>query len=232
MTDYRIVTRHVRYWRGNVHKWSNVWPFTGTLSVGNYGTALDYMHDLEQSVNYPDPSGEGGGVWEIVLYDQAVGGVPVAVRTYFDPATPSAWIPYTGSWWTVTSVRLAEPAETALSVKWQGGYSRTGKPVYFRKWFHAVPITAALPGAPDVPTAQSTAIAADLTAQLNGIGGLGAPMGRGSRLASTSPIVDGFYGNHQMPRGRRKQPTKVASNVVHLPPGLLVVPGSDGSLEG
>lgn len=232
MTNYRIVSRHVRYWRGAIHKWSNVWPFTGTIATGSYATAIDHIHTLEQGVNYPDPSGGGGGLWEIALYNQASGGVAQAVATYFDPATPGAWIPYSGAGWLVSSVRLAEPAEAALSAKWQAGLSSSGKPVYFRKWFHAVPIVNALPGSADVSPAQATALMGIMTAELNAVGGLGAPMGNGARLAGTSGTVQSFYGNHQMPRGRKKPPTRVSSDVVHLPPGLLVVPGSDGSLEG
>lgn len=232
MTNYRIVARHVRYWRGAVHKWSNVYPFSGTIATGQYANAISYIHNLEQSVCYPAPGGGGGGVWEIALYNQSSGGVAQAVQTYFDPATPSSWIPYIGDAWASLSQELVSNAECALSVRWQAGLSSSGKPVFFRKWYHAVPNNPSPPPTPDVSAANATSIASYLTANLNSVGGLGAPMGNGSRLASTTPLVATWYGNHQMPRGRKRQPTRVASDVVHLPPGLLIVPGSDGSLEG
>jgi hypothetical protein len=234
MTNYRIVARHVRYWRGIVHKWSNVYPFTGTLSSGDYGTALGHIHDAEQSVCYPAPGAAGGGIWETALYNQASGGVPVAVATYFDyfdPDTVGDWIPYDGDAWEFTTDELLSAAEAALSVRWAAGLSSSGKPVFFRKWFHAVPVNPSSPPAPDVTSTNRTSIATILTVHLNAIGGLGAPMGNGGRLASSTPLVDQFFGAHQMPRGRRRPPTRIMSGVVGLPPGLLIVPGSDGSLD-
>lgn len=231
MTDYRIVSRHVRYWRGNVHKWSTVWPFVGTISSTNYSPAIDAIHEMEQAVCYPAPGGGGGGIWEVAMYDQSSGGVPVLVKSYFDPETPGTWVPYSGSAWSSLTTALEGNAEVALQAEWLAGLSRTGKPVRFRKWFHAVPQLASGNTSPDVNSGNRASLVSVMTSYLNSIGGLGAPMGRGSRLAGTSGTVLAFYGNHQMPRGRRKAPMRISSSIVKLPPGLLVVPGSDGSLD-
>lgn len=232
MAEYRAVVRHVRYWRGNIHRWSTVYRFSGTVSSGDIPTAIGYIHNMEQAVCYPAPGGGGGGIWEIAFYNQASGGVPISVTTYFDPSTPGTWIPYDGSAWSSLTTALEGNAEVALQVKWLAGLSSSGKPVAFRKWYHAVPQLASGNTAPDVSTGNRTSIQNVIQSQLAPVAGLGLLLGNSSRIAAATPVVQAFFGNHQMPRGRRKAPTKVASNVVHLPPGLLVVPGSDGSLEG
>jgi len=205
MTDYRVVVRHVGYWRGTVHKWSTVYPLTGALSSGDYGTVLDAYHDLDDGVCYPDPSGNNGGVWEVALYDQATGGVPIAVQTYFDPDTPGSWVKYSGAGWSSTTVANEKVAEVSLQVEWPAGLGRTGKPVLFRKWYHAVKISVAAEGGSDIAAGDVTALGTFIHAQTAIAAGLGVPMGNSSRLAATTPVVLTHYGAHQMPRGRRKR---------------------------
>lgn len=231
MTDYRAVMRHVRYWRGNVHKWSTVYPLTGTISSANYATVLADLRTMEQNVCYPAPGGGGGGLWEAALYDQASGGVPVLVQSFFDPDTPGTWIPYAGAAWSSLTTALEGNAEVALQVEWLAGLSRTGKPVRFRKWYHAVPQLASGNTAPDVSVTNRNSIGSEIQGDLAAIAGTGLLLGNARRLAAATPEVLAFFGAHQMPRGRRKQPTRISSSVVKLPPGLLVVPGSDGSLD-
>lgn len=231
MTDYRAVSRHVRYWRGQVHKWSTVYPLTGSISPGDYFSALTHIHEMEQAVCYPAPGGAGGGNWEVALYDQATGGVPIQVITYFDPEIPGDWIPYTGTAWSSLTTALEGNAEVALQVEWLAGLSRTGKPVSFRKWYHAVPQLASGNTAPDVNSTNRTAIAGTIQANLAPLGGLGLLLGNGRRLAAATPLVSSFFGNHQMPRGRRRLVRTAARPASSFPPGLLVVPGSDGSLS-
>lgn len=228
MTDYRIVTRHVRYWRGAVHRWSNVYPFTGTIASGNYAACIAAMHTAEQAINYYTGTPPiTGGNYEIAMYNSATGGVPVDVVTYFDYTAPGSWIPYTATAWG-TSSAYEQVAEVALAVRWQGGLSRTGKPVYFRKWYHSVPSSTATGSARDVSTAAVLNIGNALTTALNTVGGFGAPMGRGGRLASSSPIVGIYYENHQMPRGRRRKALVSASGqyngpAIHYPASPPVV---------
>lgn len=206
MTDYRMVARHVAYWRGAIHHWSTVWPFVGTLTTANQGPAIAAIKTLEQAVGYKGRTGEApGGLYEIALYDQATGGVPIDVATYFDPTTPGAWVDYASTGWGSVASACDSSLESALGVRWAAGLSSSGKPVYFRKWFHAIPSSLAVPGAVDVTSTSVTLLASALTTGLNTVGGLGAPMGRGSRLAATTPVINPFYENHQMPRGRRRK---------------------------
>lgn len=231
MTEYRVVVRHVRYWRGTIHRWSNVYPLSGNISAGDYNTVLANVHEMEQSVCYPHPSGQGGGIWEMALYNQSSGGVPVSVISYFDPSAPGAWVPYSGGSWPSLSAELETVAETALQVEWPAGLSRTGKPVLFKKWFHAVPASSALPGAQDISTATANAIRDTIQNYMSIVGGRGAPLGNSRRLAAATPVVKVFYGNHQMPRGRRRLVRAAARPASSFPPSLLVVPGSDDSLS-
>lgn len=205
MTNYRIVVRHVRYWRGLPHKWSTVYPFVGTITSGNYGAAIAAIKTMEQSVCYALTGPVEGGIWEIALYNQSSGGVPQDIVTYFDPDTPGSWVAYTGSAWSAASEQLVPAAEVALGVRWAAGLSSSGKPVFFRKWYHAVPQVATAGATPDVSSANITTLVAALTTGINAVGGLGAPMGSGGRLAALTPVVSPFYENHQMPRGRRRK---------------------------
>lgn len=229
--DYRMVVRHVRYWRGTPHKWSQVFPFTGSISAGNYGAAINALHVGVQQICFQPTSATYGGNYAIALYNSATGGVPVAVTTYFDPDTTSAWVQYDGSAWGTHGQPAEAAAEVAMGIRWAAGLSSSGKPVYFRKWVHAVPISTAAPGVRDISTTAAGAIANAMTSAQNAIGALGLQLGNGSRLASLSPVVEPYYENHQMPRGRRRLVRAAARPASSFPPSLLVVPGSDGSLE-
>lgn len=233
MTDYRMVTRHVRYWRGSVHRWSNVYPLTGTISAGNYAAAIAAMYAMEQKVCYTPTAVVDGGLYEIALYDHASGGVPIAVNTYFPYATPGAWIPYTATAWDSHAYLTIPAAEVALQVEWPAGLSRSGKPVTFKKWYHSVPQPLTGPGTVDVTAASNASLVTALMTGMAAIGGLGILLGNSSRLAATTPVVRSFYGNHQMPRGRRRKPLSLAGgSAERFPAGILIVPGSDGSLSG
>lgn len=231
MTDYRVVVRHVRYWRGAVHKWSTVYPLNGSVSSGDYASICDVAHTLDNGVCFPGSVGLAGGIYEVSLYNVATGGVPIAVHNYFDPDVPSAWLAYTGSGWPSGPTIVEPAAEVALQVEWNAGFSSSGKPVRFRKWYHAVPVADSSPGAPDLDSDQLTSLAAWLNVRVSSFAAYGAVLGNASRLASTTPQISPYYGNHQMPRGRKRKPLKVSSATVKLPAGILVVPGSDGSLD-
>jgi hypothetical protein len=230
MTQYRIVARHVRYWRGQVHRWSTVYPLSGSISAGSYAGVIAALKTMEQAVNFKNTTGAvSGGLYEIALYDHLTGGVPVAVATYFPYATPGSWIPYTGTGWT-SSGPLLETAEAALDVRWAAGLSSSGKPVYFRKWYHAVLDSQAVAGGVQVGTTDVASLTTVLTTGIAAMSALGGTLGNSSRLAATTPIIDVYYGNHQMPRGRRRKALVSAGGRVSFPASLLVVPGSDGSL--
>lgn len=231
MSDYRMVVRHVRYWRGAIHKWSTVYPFVGTIASGDIPTAIAAMLTLENGVCHNQATTLGGGVYEIAVYNSATGGVPVAVASYFDPDVPAGWHAYTNAGWTTSYTAIIDAAEVALQVEWAAGLSSSGKPVHFRKWYHSVPVTSPVPGAVDVLAVDTASLAAYIHTQLAVIGGLGLLLGRGSRLAATTAVVSSYYGNHQMPRGRRKKALVSSSGKVSFPASVLVVPGSDGSLS-
>lgn len=231
VTDYRMVARHVRYWRGAMHKWSTVYPMTGTLPSGDYASAIAVLKTFEQGINWPGTGVVEGGLYEIALYDQSSGGVPVGVASYFDETVYADWVAYLGTFWVGANAVVNPSAEVALQWSVAAGLSSSGKPVHFRKWFHAVPVSVAAAGAQDVTSGSITAMEAGSATFLNALGALGAPLGRGSRLAATVAVVNPFFGNHQMPRGRRRPALVSASGKTRFPAGLLTVPGSDGSLS-
>jgi len=230
MTDYRAVVRHVRYWRGAIHKWSTVYPLTGVLSSGDYAACMGALYDMEQACLFAGNGTTAGGIYEIALYASASGGVPVYSNVYFPEAVPASWIPYAQTAWTTTGVPCVDAAEVALQVEWAAGLSSSGKPVFFRKWYHAVAQRAVTPGASDISSSDQTSLTAGFVAGFAAIDGYGVQLGNSVRLAGTTPTVGLFYGNHQMPRGRRKPLGSLTHGSV-LPPGLFIVPGSDGSLD-
>lgn len=223
MTDYRLVSRHVRYWRGSVHRWSTVWRFTGTFTGPGLVSATTALHDLEQGVNYPGISTHQGGLYEISIYDHATGGVPVLTTTYFDWTNPAVWINYTGSAWAAPFGVAVGNAEAAVVAEWHAGVSRTGKPVRFRKWFHMTPVTVASSGGADISPTDVSNIQALIDSKVAVIDGLGVQMGNGSRLAALNCTVLPHYGNHQMPRGRRRRALVTASG--HYTGPSITIPG-------
>lgn len=213
MTNYRAQVHHVRYWRGQIHRWSTVYHFGGIPSPALDAAAAKLVLEADDAMCYTNTN-IYGGTYECNIYDADTGGVPVASVTLFDWQTPSSWIVYGGEGWQTTAPPPCDDAEVALLVEASLGLSKTGKPVNARKWYHAVPQTNQPLGAPQVSAADIT----KLTAQANLIYtclstyGLSANSPSG-RLPGT-PVVKAYYGNHQMPRGRRrKAPVVKASSV-------------------
>ena len=204
MTNYRLVTRHVRYWRGSVHRWSCSYAFTGALTTGMTPSALSSFLAREDVMLYGLDATDGGS-YEAQFYDTDAGGSALATYTAFDWTNPSGWVPHDGSAWTVPADTPAEQiAETALQVTYPGGLGSTGKPVGFRHWFHAVPQSPASAGSADVSPTNVTALEAALASLKSDLASFGIVMGRGGRFAGTG-TVNNHYGNHQMPRGRRRK---------------------------
>lgn len=204
MGTYRGVVRHVRYWRGNIHKWSTSYLFTGTLTTPLDSTACQELAGLDSRMCYKGPD-VAGGVYECQFYDVEAGGAALATVTFFDPLTPASWLPYDGSGWATSDLETDATAENALLVEWAGGLSKSGKPVTFKKWYHAVPAVSPVGGAPQV----SAADVITLTAQANRLNGVIAPYGvvlgsRGGRFAGQARVL-AYYGNHQMRKGRKRR---------------------------
>lgn len=212
MTDYRAIVKHVRYWRGTIHRWSTSYSLTGNGTTPDV-TACQTLLAADDDMCYGGSGSQIGGTYEASFY-RASGGIPVATYTKFDYSVPLDWVVPRGAGW-VSHAALTEPsAETALLVTWPAGYSSTGKPVTFRKWWHMVPVTTAGAGSlPDIPTATITSLvshAQTLATCLAPTYGL--VFGNASRLAGLVPTVDAFYSNHQMPRGRRRSTARLLQN--------------------
>lgn len=204
MTVYRAVVRHVAYWRGNVHRWSTVYHFNGVLSGVIDASACNSVRTLDDHMCY-GPLASDGGTYECEIYDQAEGGVPIASDTTFDWTVPADWPGFSGSAWTTTGAPALISRETALDVKWAAGLSSSGKPVSLRKWYHAVPDNGIVGGEAQVVTADVTSLTTGATALTHALSSHGLLLSSGSgRLAGTATVLD-MYGNHQMPRGRRRK---------------------------
>lgn len=217
MANYKGVVRHVRYWRGSIQKWSTVYPYSGSGAALNTA-ACSTLLAADSAMCYNQTGVKSGGIYQVEFY-LASGGRPLVTLNVFDPEVPTAWVPYLSTDWTLNSSRITEPqAETALGVRWAAGLSSTGKPVYFRKWFHAVPIAGSgTPGTVDVASSEVTALTAgavNLAACLAPTYGLS--LGNARTLAGTAS-VSGYYENHQMPRGRRRRALVSADGTYHGP---------------
>lgn len=215
MSAIRFTVRHVRYWRGQIHRWSTDYVYTGTLSGTVSSGHCQLLLEKEATMLYS--GGEAvGGSFACEAYDAIAGGSPIASYTVFDWETPGDWVPYSGTAWPTVALDAESQAEVCAVVAWPGGLSRTGKPVFFRKYLHAVPVSqAATAGDPDIPSGTVTDLLVPANEMLGLFGALGLHLGSvGGRLAG-NPVMSAFYGNHQMPRGRRLK--RVVTNA--LPPG-------------
>ena len=208
MSDYRVIVKHVRYWRGQVHRWSNSFEYTGSLTHAFDSAACDAMRNAVQPFGYQASTGAvQGGIWGVTFYN-AGGGVPLASKQYFDPLVPAGWLPYTGTVWGNHTPAIEPVAEVAMTFAYPAGISSTGKPIHFRKYIHAVPDSVVAEPTGEIVAADIASIksaASSLATVLNP--GYGVVMGNSRRFAdSTNPSVNPFYVTHQMRRGRRKRP--------------------------
>lgn len=210
MPDYRAVVRHVGYWRGQIHRWSTSYSFTGSGSPLTTAAAQTLL-TADDNMCYGTATANGG-TYQCEIY-LASGGTPVATYTKFAYGTTGSWPGFASLGWPSRTAVQEPVREAALLVTWPAGFSSTGKPVEFKKWYHAVPdTTLAASTAPDVsPTAvtQLTTFAQTLASCLAPTYGL--VLGNSRRLAGFTPTVHPFYSSHQMPKGRRRKPLVTAS---------------------
>lgn len=227
----RAVVRHVRYWRGQVHRWSTVYQFVGTPSSGLTAADAQTVFAADSKMLY-NAGAPNGGAYECDLYNQASGGVPIASYTAFNWEVPANWAAPINSVWTTTSGSdIGVPAEAALLVEWAAGLSKSGKPVKLRKWYHQVKVASSQTGAgPDIVAADITALQTQAQAIVGCLGAKGLTLGSSTgRLAGTATVSQ-FYNNHQMSRGRRRK-ALVNANGVYKGPNLTF-PGPQSSDEG
>lgn len=221
MAYYRYQVISVGFWRGQIKRWNTTFHLATASSTSTLYTKMQQSGYAEAG----DVVGAcSGGVAEIRVYNPT-GGRPIAVTTYFDWQNPGSWIPYTGTAW--SSVPAGTPldaaGESALVVVGKlPGLSVTGKPVYTRKYLHAVPSrTAADYGTPDVPTAVATYMKSLFTSSY---------MGTAAGVTPASIDVDEWYGNHQRVRGRRRTTKQVAAQAFSF--GVLAGGGATTSGQG
>jgi hypothetical protein len=205
-SQYRAVVRHVRYWRGQIQRWSTVYPFYGSLSPAFTITDAENFLALDDAMCYA-LNATDGGTYECDLYDSATGGVPLVTYIKFNWESPGAWVKPSAAAWSGAppAVDTSAVAEIAMSVTWPGGISKTGKPVKFRKWYHLVPNYAVEGTAADIPTANVTTLTTGANNIAAAFAAKGLSMGNARTLAGSPATVNPYYGNHQMPRGRRRK---------------------------
>lgn len=155
-------------------------------------------------------SGNSGGCYGAVAYNKS-GGAPISFVDFFDPDTPASWIKYTGTGWASPPTQFESAAEVALLVEWPAGLSSSGKPVNFRKWYHAVPTSVANgAGTVDVSSTNVTSLTAQAVVLTNCLASSHLLLATGARYAGT-PVVQPYYANHQMPKGRKRKALVTAS---------------------
>lgn len=200
---------HVRYWRGSIHRWSTKWQYSGERTGSMADAATLVMNNDDEFCWGADAT--DGGTASCSAYDSA-GGPPLATVTRFDWETPASWIKYAGTFWgSQTGSSFNSSAEIALQVEWNAGTSKTGKPVRLRKWFHAVPDRPGSGTTPDVGSGTMTGLVAGANGMRSLLTDYGLQLGTpAGRLAGNASVLP-YYGNHQMPRGRRRKPLVTAS---------------------
>ena len=202
MPQYRYQVVDVGLWRGKVKRWNT------TYHVGD-SSSTPFIKGFHQALGWKqagDVVGAcSGGVASITIYN-ASGGAPIASTVYFDWKTPSTWIPYTGTAW--SGVPAATPldasGESALVILGRlPNLSTKGKPIFTRKYFHAIPSrTATTYTDPDIAPAVLASLA-----------GVISPSYMGNKAGVTPSVVTAsqWYLNHQRVRGRRRTTKQVAA---------------------
>lgn len=214
MADYRIIIDHVRYWRGKVHRWSTSYSMTGNGTTPD-ATACGTFLAAESKLLYPGDGASRGGPYECRIYLRS-GGVPVATFTKFNWQAPAEWVAPSGeAWSSITDGNFDDTAEDAVLLTWEAGLSKTGKPVFFRHYYHAIPFMgSSVAGQQTVPAAVVTNLQSYGQQLVTSLApGYGLVQGNANRLAGTSPVAGPYVVTHQMPRGR-KRPIKVTANGV------------------
>jgi hypothetical protein len=221
---YRIQVVHVDYWRGSPHRWQNTFNYTAAAGTPSYAGVIATLYSYLQGLG---AASYHGGIAEIKIY-ASTGGVPLDSVTYFPWDTPSAWIPYTGTLWVSSATQNPSNAEAAAIFTVPAGFSRTGKPVKLRTYWHAFNGGADEAGGPDF----GAAIVPGLQTQYNKLQVLSD--GTGNSLVLCNPAglpvgslctLDPYVCNHQRIRGRRRK--VVTIDGARYEP----LPGTGGPLE-
>jgi hypothetical protein len=202
-------------WRTGRHNW--------TLTGNHSGVAFDAADAATFMTGAASPfalsfapfigaSGEGttGGTWvQKVTYYGGSAAAPIYEHEYAAPAdTPTALRP-TGLAFTVPA-SFQDALETCVMMYAPVGFSSTNKPVFLRKYIHAVPtenVAAGGDGGVIWSFASSGTVAqAAATAMGNGswFGTRVYISPSGAQPLSTDWAIDGSPSNHQMPRGRKR----------------------------
>lgn len=196
MAEYCVTVQHQDFWRGQEHYWTTVYPYVGEATLGGGTTVTQLVGNKDAQLCYADPTSPGY-ITKVSLYDLTAKGTPLEVY--------DSGIAYNGDAWVPSGTPNADPVrETCAVLNWPAGMSRTGKPVFFRKYIHAVPLSAAVAGGVDINSDSSTAIGTVMGQFITLLAGHGLAMGNARRFAGSAVTVDGHYGNHQMPRGRKR----------------------------
>lgn len=211
MAGYRVEVVHVGYWRGQVKRWVTNYPYNGSASPALDTAACDIMKTRDSQMCWGSASATNGGISEVRIYN-AGGGTPIVEKIYFDWTTPAAWIPYTSTGWTTTGRTAELVGEGALLVEWPGGLSSTGKPVKFKKFYHAIPAPSANGAVAQVQAADVTSLTAVATGFVGALGAYGLVMGSASGRLAGSAVVSPYYAAHQRRRGRRKRTVAVSQS--------------------
>lgn len=203
MALYRYQVVAVGLWRGKIKRWNTTFHTVQSTSTQS-------IYDRMNSVCYPNPGdvvGDcSGGIASVSVYD-AAGGPPVAETTYFDWENPSSWIPFTGNAWNdiPEGTPMDASGESALVIQsLRPGLSASGKPVYLRKYIHAIPSRTALDYSdPDIAPVTVTKLGNSFTT-----GWMFTPGG----VQGGPPEALPWYLNHQRVRGRRRPAKQKEAN--------------------
>ena len=201
MASWRYQVVSVGWWRGKIKRWNTTFHLSSSTATA---TLYGKMQAAGWKSNGDIVGDCSGGVASISVYSSA-GGAPVSRTIYFDWATPTSWIPYTGTAWAAVDPLTpldASGESAAVIVGHMAALSTSGKPVTTRKYLHAVPSRTATDYAdPDIDAATQAALVALFTPtyMLNPAG-----------VGPTSVTCEPYYLNHQRVRGRRRTVTQVA----------------------
>lgn len=203
-------------WRTGKHTWHLVGNHSGSSF-----TAADAKTFMEGAASpfalcfAPFIDALNSSVVRSAYYD-GQNSAPVYVAIYDTDNPPPSPLTPTGAAFSSENT-AQEPLEVCVMLEAQAGLSSRSKPVYMRKFIHAVPTGNIQAGTGGLPQFEFTSAAATAAAAMGDGSWFGnrvycSPSGR--QPSTNDWVAQVTPSNHQMPRGRKRKVTSSGSSIL------------------
>lgn len=220
-------------WRSGLHLWHLVGNHSGSSFTA--ADAQTFMEGAESpmALSFAPFICPTTSTIERSAYYNGQDSAPIFTRTYSSGSPAPTAIHPTGAALSEDTTGQ-EPLEVCVMLEAQAGLSTRSKPVYMRKYIHAICVGNLTPGTDGVPNWVFTADAAAAATAMGDGSWFGnrvycSPSGRQPATNDWAAIV--VPGNHQMPRGRKRKTAATSGSSVLSAAEKLALAGLGYVLE-